>query len=87
MNAIYRKNLGTLSKEELVFLVEQYYNSMSRISEICVEESKWHIASDKAVDNIRKEIYFPPCMYDSDLMREMIERRMGITIVGMESEK
>lgn len=87
MNAIYRENLGTLSREELVYLVERYYNSMSRISEICVEESKWHIASDKAVDKIREEIYFTPCMYDAALMKEMIERQMGITIMGMESAK
>lgn len=87
MNAIYRENLGTLSKEELVFLVEQYYNSMSLISEICVEESKWHISSEKAVDKIREKIYFTPCMYDVALMKEMIERRMGITIMGMESEE
>lgn len=88
MNASYKENLNTLSKEQLLYLVERYHDSMRLISEICVEESKQHIESDRAVDKIRKEIYFTPCMYDSGLMREMIGRQMDIIAVrAVESEE
>ena len=45
--------LNQLSKEQLIYLIEQLNNSQYIIGEICVDESKCHIDSDKAVDKIR----------------------------------
>lgn len=47
-------NLNACSKEQLIFLIDKYYNSMCNISEICVSESKKHISSEKAVNKIRE---------------------------------
>ena len=41
--------LSELSKEQLIYLIEQLVHSQFLISEVCVDESKWHINTDKAI--------------------------------------
>ena len=50
--------LNELSKEQLIYLIEQYYYSHFLIGEVCIEESKQHISSKMAIKKIRN------CLYD-----------------------
>ena len=61
---ISKKILNALTKEQLIFLINQYQNIEFIISEICVNESKQHIPSEQAIEKIRKELHncnFPFC--------------------------
>lgn len=61
---ISKKILNALTKEQLIFLINQYQHMEFIISEICVNESKQHIPSEHAVEETRKELRncnFPFC--------------------------
>ena len=73
--------LNELSKEQLIYLIEQYYHSQFLISEVCVEESKQHISSEQAIQEIREYLYDMPDTYNVDNFKARIDLRMGkITI-------
>lgn len=72
-----KKVLNELSKEQLIYLIEQLYNSQFLISEVCVEESKRHIGSDKAIDEISDYIYHMPSMYNATELKAYIDMQMG----------
>ena len=72
-----KKTLNELSKEQLIFLIEQMNKSLFLISETCVDESKLHIDSDKAVDEIRGYIYHMPSIYDETEVKAYIDMKMG----------
>ena len=69
--------LNELSKEQLIYLIEQFYHSQFLISETCVEESKRHISSEQAVQNIRKYLYDMPNTYNVDNFKAQIDLKMG----------
>ena len=69
--------LFQLSREQLVYLIKQLEYSQNLITDICVEESKCHIPSDKAVDKIRTCIYNMPCENDAVALRAYIDMKMG----------
>lgn len=69
--------LNQLSKEQLIYLIEQFYHSQFLISETCVEESKQHISSERAVDSIRKYLYNMPDLYNAEETRDEIDVKMG----------
>lgn len=69
--------LNELSKEQLIHLIEQYYHSQFLISEICVDESKCHISSEKAVKEIRSYLYDMPSTYNVDNFKAQIDMKMG----------
>lgn len=71
-----KEALNQLSKEQLIYLIEQLYHSQFLISEICVDESKMHIASDRAVDKIRGYLYNMPSMYDVTNLKAYIDMKM-----------
>ena len=71
-----KKTLNELSKEQLIYLIEQMDHSLCLIGETCVEESKWHIDSDKAVDKIRGYIYHMPSLYDATETKAYIDMKM-----------
>lgn len=48
-----KKVLQELSKEQLIYLIEQMKSSLCKIGEACVEESNGHRPSEKAVEDIR----------------------------------
>ena len=55
MASIYiKENLSKLSKEQLIYIIEQYYDACFMISETLVEESKWHIEKKDAIEKIRE---------------------------------
>ena len=85
--------LNELSKEQLIYLIEQFYHSQFLISEVCVEESKRHISSEKAINKIRSYLYDMPSTYNVDNFKALIDMKMGkITVeeyrktLGLEGE-
>lgn len=68
--------LNQLSKEQLIYLIEQLKHSQSMIGEACVDESKQHISSEIAVDKIREYIYDIPSLYDADKLKAYIDMEM-----------
>lgn len=74
--------LNELSKEQLIYLIEQLHRSQCLISETCVDESKMHISSDKAVNKIRDYIYQMPSLYDATELKAYIDMKMEkITVI------
>lgn len=71
-----KEQLFQLSKEQLVYLIGQFNNSELLIGEICVEESKCHIDSDKAVDKIRGYIYYIPSN-NAEELKAYIDMKMN----------
>lgn len=69
--------LNELSKEQLIYLIEQYHHSQFLISEVCVDESKQHISSENAVQKIRKYLYDMPDTYNVDNFKAQIDMGMG----------
>lgn len=77
MTNYYKETLSQLSKEQLIYLIEQLDYSQSLIGEVCVDESKMHIDSDRAVDKIRGYLYNMPSMYNVTNLKAYIDMRMG----------
>ena len=69
--------LNELSKDQLIYLIEQYYHSQFLIGEACVEESKQHISSERAVKKIRNRIYDMPKTYNVDYFKAYLDYEMG----------
>ena len=69
--------LNELSKDQLIYLIEQFYHSQFLISETCVEESKCHISSEKAVQKIRSYLYDMPKTYNVTDFKALIDMKMG----------
>lgn len=78
---IPKKILNALTKEQLIFLINQYQHMEFIISEICVNESKQHIPSEQAVEEIRKELHncnFPFCTStDTEEFISLLDYKMG----------
>ena len=72
-----KETLNELSKEQLIYLIEQYYHSQFLIGEVCVEESKQHISSENAVQKIRSYLYNMPNTYNVDNFKAQIDLKMG----------
>lgn len=68
--------LNELSKEQLIYLIEQLVHSQNLISCVCVRESKWELDSDKAVDVIRSYLYRMPDLYDVKETKAFIDMKM-----------
>ena len=69
--------LNELSKDQLIYLIKQFYHSQFLISETCVDESKCHISSEKAVQKIRSYLYNMPNTYNVDNFKAQIDLKMG----------
>ena len=85
--------LNELSKEQIIYLIEQYYHSQFLIGEVCVDESKCHISSENAIKKIRDYLYDMPNTYNVDNFKAQIDLKMGkITVdeyrktLGLEGE-
>ena len=72
----YGEALNHLSKEQLIYLIEQLDYSQALIGEVCVDESKMHISSDKAVEKIRGYICHMPSMYNVENLKAYIDMKM-----------
>lgn len=73
------ENLNACSKEQLIFLIDNYWNGMCIISEVCVDESKMHISSERAINKIREELRSLDFPFSSDSKRlsAFIDYKMG----------
>ena len=69
--------INGLSKDQLIYLIEQFYHSQFLISETCVDESKCHISSEKAINKIRSYLYDMPSTYNVDNFKALIDMKMG----------
>ena len=69
--------LSTLSKEQLIYLINQMNHSLFMIAEACVEESKWHIEPEDAIRKIRDYIYEMPSAYNETELKGYIDMKMG----------
>lgn len=65
--------LDELSKEQLIYLIEQMKSSLCKIGEACVEESKGHRAPEKALEDIRGYIFNMPSLIDTKRAKEAID--------------
>ena len=72
-----KETLNELSKDQLIYLIEQYYHSQFLISETCVDESRCHISSEKAINKIRSYLYDMPSTYNVDNFKALIDMKMG----------
>ena len=88
-----KKVLNELSKEQLIYLIDQLYHSQFLIGEVLVDESKWHIDSDDAINKIRVYMYNMPNMNNATELKAYIDMKLGkITveeyrnIMGFENE-
>jgi hypothetical protein len=77
MTRYYKETLNQLSKEQLIYLIEQLDHSQNLIGEVCVDESKCHIDSDRAVDKIRGYLYHMPSMYNVTNLKAYLDMKMG----------
>ena len=73
----FKETLNELSKDQLIYLIGQYYHSQLLIGEACVEESKQHISSEMAIEKIRKYLYDMPSTYNIDNFKAQIDLKMG----------
>ena len=72
-----KENLLKLSKEQLVYIIERYYDACFMISETLVEESKWHIEKKDAIEKIREYLSDTHIdLYDEHL-EEYIDMKQG----------
>lgn len=72
---LYNSTLLSLSKEELIKMICLYHNCCFKIGETCVEESKEHIESDKAINKIRDCLrYVDFKFYDIETLKEDLEK-------------
>ena len=77
MTKYQKELLTTLSKEQLIYLIEQMHHSLFLISEVCVEESKCHIDSKDAIQRIRDYIYDMPSAYNEINLKAELDMKMG----------
>ena len=72
-----KETLNELSKDQLIYLIEQFYHSQFLISEVCVEESKCHISSENSVQKIRSYLYNLPKTHNVTDFKALIDMKMG----------
>ena len=77
MSERLKEILNELSKDQLIYLIEQFYHSQFLIGEACVDESKQHISSENAVKEIREYLYDMPNTYNVDNFKSQIDLKMG----------
>ena len=72
----HKETLNQLSKEQLIYLIEQLVHSQFLIGGTCVEESKLHITSNEAIRRIREHIYNIPYINNSKELKAYIDMKM-----------
>ena len=73
-----REAYKNLSKEQLLYLISQYEDSMFFIGEACVDESKQEIDPHTAIKHIRNNIFTIPKFGDERNISAWIDMRRGI---------
>ena len=73
-----RNVLYQLSKQQLIYLIEQLKHSQFLIGEVLVDESKQHIESHEAIEKIRSYMYDMPSMNNATELKHYIDLKTGI---------
>ena len=73
-----REAYKNLSKDQLLYLISRYEDSMFYIGEICVSESKREIDSRTAIKHIRDNIFTVPKFYDNKNLVAWIDKECGV---------
>ena len=68
--------LFELSKEQLIYLIEQFRYSQLLIGCVLIDESKGHIDSDRAIDKIRSHMYHMPSLDSATELKTYIDMKM-----------
>lgn len=68
--------LAELSKEQLIYLIEQLDHSQTLISCVLVDVSKWHIEPADGIRKIRGYMYDMPGIYDAKELKAYIDMKM-----------
>ena len=71
-----------LDKEQLIWVIGHWMKTGAIISEILVDESKWHITSEDAIDKIRTTILNNkaanfPSSYNIEILKTELDFFMG----------
>lgn len=77
MTKLENEILSTLSKEQLICIIDKYQKSLFYISETCVDESKKEILSKNAVEKIRNYIYVLPNRYNEKDLKAYLDFEIG----------
>ena len=72
----FKEILNELSKDQLIYLIEKFYDSQFIISEICVAESKLHITPKTAIKKIRYNLCDLPNTYDAEYFKAYLDYDM-----------
>lgn len=78
LNSRKKRNLEKLTKEQLIFLIEQYDHINFMIGETLVDESKRHITSEETVKEIRK--YLTESQAKTNLSNEHLDSYIDMEI-------
>lgn len=54
MRKSIKKNLETLSKEQLIYIIDQLHSLYFGVGEICLHVSKWDMDPQEAISDIRE---------------------------------
>jgi len=95
MNMSMEISLNKCNNKQLIFIIDKLYQSLSLICEECVEESKHHINSHNAIEEIRKHFnVLNDFQWHSNYFVDSIRCQMGDIsvkelrkIMGLENEK
>lgn len=71
-----RQAMQSLSKEQLIYLIEHLLRIEERISTYCCEVAKEHMCSDEAVFHIRARLYEIPTI-NSRTLPAYIDMKLG----------
>ena len=69
--------LNQLSKDQLIYLIENFQSSQFKIGETLVAESKQHIDSEKALNRIRSYMYNVPSHHRIDEFKAYLDLKIG----------
>lgn len=72
-----RENLMKLNKEQILYLIEQYYHTNVLIGETLVDQSKRNITNEKCVEKIRDYICENQISLNDDHLGDYIDMKLG----------
>lgn len=73
-----REAYKNLSKDQLLYLISRYEDSMFCIGEACLDESKGEINPRTAIKHIKDNIFTVPKFYDNKNLIAWIDKERGV---------
>ena len=66
-----------MDKDQLIYLIDQYEHTIFQISETLVDESKWHIEPQTAIEKIRETLQKNQFSLRDEHLGDYINMRQG----------